>query len=193
MNAAKRIKHWRALLAIAVIGITAAAPEDDFIVADVWFERIGDGVAPRADLVVRQTERMRDILQVGYKLQLLLELRFLKRREWWFDEEIGNINWLGVLSYDAYSKRYLLSIDDNTRRFKSLAGAIQTATQLRAQPSSAPRFIAIFEQHDIYLNARFSMPVGNLPEPIQIDLLVDDEWDTGGVWITLPLRIEPQP
>lgn len=194
MNTAHFLGAWRAVAAGVAVSLAAvAAAEDDFAVVNVWFEKSAAGFAPRAELQIRQTERMQDILEVGYDLQLLLELRFLKRRDWWFDEELGNIDWRGVLSYDAYSKRHVLNVGGSTKQFRSLAAAVDAATRIRAQPSAAPRFTAIFEQDGVYLSARFSMPIDNLPEPIQIDLLVDDEWDTGGAWTTLPLTIQPAP
>lgn len=168
----------------------AARAADAFAVDRVWFEKGPDGYAARADLQAGQHELLEKILRGGYAAQFVFELNFYQRREWLPDPVVGDISWRGTLSYDALTQRYWLVAGSGKRRFTSLAAAMAEVTRLRASPNSDSGYIKILRRGDIYLRARFYLSTENLPEPVQIGLLIDRTSELDSGWQTMVVEVE---
>lgn len=162
---------------------------DGFAVRDIWFEKSDRGYAVRAEMAVRQEEPLDEILRGGYQVRLLFELVFVQRREWWLDKSVGDISWHGELSYDPLVNRYVLVTGETERRFSSLSRAVDKIEKLRAGAAADPEYIKLFSHGDIYVRARLRMLTTHLPQPIQIALLVNTDWDTSGDWVIFPLTV----
>lgn len=172
-------------------GAPAFAADDDaadFDVRGVWAIKKDGGYAVQADMILRHSEPIQELINGGYSANFRIEIRFLQSR-WYWDRVVGDITWNGELSYDVLLDRYILRAGDTARNYTSLESALNKITQLRAQASSVPGFVRIFEQDDVYLQARFRLEIDHLPQPVQISLLLSNEWDITGPWQVFPLII----
>lgn len=178
-----------AALAASIAPIAAAVAAEDFAVRDVWFVRVGAGYAVRAELSVREAGRLDSLLRGGYQVPLRFELNFIEKREWWLDRIVGDITWRGLISYDALLNRYALQVGARRNFYSSLDRLLKRVGNLRGAASAAPAYVKIFEQKNIYVEARLLLEEQSFPEPIRIALLLDDNWDATGVWRTFQLQV----
>lgn len=176
--------------AAAAACLAAAAAQEAFGVQQVWFARKDGGYAVRADLQVGQPDLVDKIARGGYPAEFVFELNFYQRRSWLPDPQVGDISWRGRLTYDALTRRYLLTGGDGRRQqFATLAAALEKVSRLRAGASRDSGYVKIISRDDVYIRARFYLATGSLPEPLQVGLLV--QGGTGGDWTTLPVERRP--
>lgn len=192
----------KALLAAALATAFLAAPPpparaaaDEFAVNRVWFDQKSDGDAIRADLRIGRRDLLQEILRGGYRLHLTFELRFIERRDWWYDRTIGTIAWDTTLSYDALTQRYLLHRADGTvQRYSDFRHMADQISRLRAGANADREYAALLRRSDAYLRARFYLRTNKLPAPMQINLFFTrSDWHGGDNWTTMPIDLRPAP
>ena len=181
------------LLATALLlgGVVASAQEEvrRFAIKDIWFQKKGDGYAVNADLQVGAPQLLDQMLRGGYPVELHFTLYFYQRQSWLPDPVVGDISWRGVLAYDALKSYISLTVGGREQRFASLAEAIAEVNDLRASASNDAEYIKLLERDDIYLRARFNLHTENLPLPLQIGGLVDNEWQVDSGWENFFLEV----
>lgn len=178
-----------ALLLCAHAALAAMASDGDFAISDVWLQKSADGYAVQADLAVADVEKLRAILKSGITLRMHLEMRFYRERNWWLDEDLGFITWDPSLSFDSLLSRYIVVSGGRKTGYDSLGAALARLGRLRARASDNPAFARLRELESVYIIAQFEADVGNLPAPMQVDLLTDDDWETSSGWRRFPLMV----
>ena len=78
------------------------------------------------------------------------------------------------ISYDSLLARYTFTSGKNRYEYRLLEEALKRAGQLRAAPDDVMERLAKAEK--VYVSALFELDIENMPQPIQVDLLTDDEW-----------------
>lgn len=178
-----------ALLLSAHVAAAAMAEGSGFSVGDVWLKQSPGGYAVQADLAVGDSDKLRALLKSGITLQMHLEMRFYRERNWWLDEDLGFITWDPSLSFDSLLSRYIVISGGRKTGYDSLGAALARLGRLRARASDNPAFSRLLALERVYIIAKFEMDIGNLPAPMQVDLLTDDDWDTSSGWRRFPLRV----
>ena len=180
MKLLRRFVYAFALLLCAQVQVQALAGDDggDFVVRDVWLQKTDGGYAVQADLAVADSKKLRAILKSGVQLQMRFEMRFLRERNWWLDEDLGFVTWEPVLSFDSLLSRYIVASGGRKTGYDSLSAALARLGRLRARSSGNPGFARLRELAGAYIIAQFEADIGNLSVPMQVDLLTDGDWDT---------------
>ena len=173
-------------LVLLVLPTTISAAED-FTVQDVWLFNSERGYAVQADLTIKKTEKLRDLLHGGFDVCLKFELNFIQERNWWPDKTLVNIVWAPKISYDSLLARYTFTSGKNRYEYRLLEEALKRAGQLRAAPDDVMERLAKAEK--VYVSALFELDIENMPQPIQVDLLTDDEWEISSGWKRFPIKI----
>lgn len=178
------------LLCAALAGAAMAQIEGGgFAVRDVWLQKTDDGYAVQADLSVADSDKLRAILKSGITLHMHLEMRFLRERRWWLDEDLGFVTWEPALSFDSLLSRYIVISGGRKTGYDSLSAALARLGRLRARSSDNPGFARMRELRGVYIIARFEADIGNLSLPMQVDLLTDDDWETSSGWRRFVLQV----
>ncbi|MGI9337484.1 MAG: DUF4390 domain-containing protein [Gammaproteobacteria bacterium] len=179
-----------ALLLCAPFAAAAAGDDGgDFAVRDVWLQKTPEGYAVQADLAVADSQKLRAILKSGITLRMHLEMRFLRERNWWLDEDLGFVTWEPSLSFDSLLSRYVVVSGGRKTGYDSLSAALGRLGRLRARSSDNPGFARMRELKGVYIIAQFEADIGNLSAPMQVDLLTDDGWDTSSGWRRFVLQV----
>ncbi len=186
MRAAKLFLRGALLFAL-LFGGTARA--EDFEVRDVWLQRTETGYAVQADLALADSKKLRGILASGAPLRMSFEVRFVRERNWWPDEDLGFVAWEPSLSFDSLLSRYVVTSGERKTEYDSLSAALARLGRLRSKPSDNPGFARLSETPRIYVIARFEAEISHLSAPMQVDLLTDEEWESSSGWRRFPLRV----
>ena len=175
--------------AALLFAANANATEEDFSVRDVWLQKTESGYAVQADLAIADSEKLRGILQSGVPLQMRFEMRFIRERNWWPDEDLGFVTWEPSLAFDSLLSRYIVESGERKTEYDSLSAALGRLGRLRAKTSGNRAFDRLRELQGVYIIAQFEANISNLSGPMQVDLLTDDEWDISSGWKRFPLQV----
>lgn len=182
-----------ALLAAVLVASAAPSHADDLMVDDIWFVQRDAGYSIYADLRLDNTQPIENLVQGGYAASFLFEVQFIQKR-WYWDRIIGDITWTGSLTYDSLLDRYIVQEDQTQnqtqKQFANLDDALSEILQIRSKPSRDPAFERLFDSDNIYLQARFLLLLDGLPQPVQIALLLSNEFDSVGSWTAFELTIK---
>lgn len=169
---------------------SAAAQDGNGIsVNELWFEKSERGYALRARMNAASEQLAHSLLQSGYVLKWRFEMRFMQRRDWFPDREIGDISWTPEILYDSLLDRYTFSAGGAPEEYGSLSAALQRAGFLRAAPQKNSQLEEIFNRSGIYFIARYEILIDHLPQPLQVSLLTGDaEINSGWQWFDSEVR-----
>ncbi len=168
--------------------MTSAAAEEDFAIRDVWVFHSDRGYAVQADLTVKKTKKLQEILKSGININLKFELHFIQQNDWWLDKTLVDIVWMPTISYDSLLKRYVFANGDDRYEHHQLEKVLERVGRLRSKPDDLiARVVAV---ENISISAIFEIEIKSLPQPIQVDLLTSNEWDISSGWkfFSLDLR-----
>ncbi|MDM5147552.1 DUF4390 domain-containing protein [Candidatus Persebacteraceae bacterium Df01] len=176
------------LFAIALMVLSLPARAGEFSVRDMWFQRSDQGLSLQADLSAGPSTLLQQLLKSGYTLQFVFEMRFMKKRNWLPDKELGDITWQPEISYDSLLGRYTFKVGERSEEIDSLAEVLLRAGKLRASPSYSEGLARIVTVPDVYLLTRYDLLLENLPQPLQVSLLTDD-WPIFSGWKTFAIEV----
>lgn len=178
----------------AARGDAARAQErepESFAVREIWFSAAGPGRFLNAEMRAPESRPLRQALEGGLEIEFSLQVVVNRRRWWWLDQHVADINWRAALSYDSILRRYRLAAADGFRReYRTLRDALDRMGVLRGWPIS-PELAPILEDPNAYVLARLEVDVARLPQPVKILLLTDDAWDFDSGWTRLPMVFSP--
>lgn len=185
--APRRLAAIAAACAMLASAPSAAQESQGFAVYAAWFDRSLEGVALRADLSAGREDLMRQLLHSGFAVRLSFEARLRRARDWLPDRRVGEFFWNPEITYDSLLDRYTFRAGDAPpEEFDSLSAALARASRLRSIPSDSPDLIAALAQSGLYLDARYGMDIGHLPQLLQVSLLAGD-WNIDSGWRRLRL------
>ena len=136
-RAGKRTAWMLALLCLSLLPATAA---EKFAVHAVWFKETDGAYALRASLSAGPDDLIRQLLQGGYAVKMLFDLRFMLKRKWLPDREIGDISWSPEILYDSLLNRYTFRVKKAEEIFNTLPEVLARAGTLTSGTSA--QFVA---------------------------------------------------
>jgi len=187
-----RLPAWSAILAALVLclGLSAPAQGDDrepFAIEDVTVD-LEDGVY-RLDARIRYRlpDGVREAVTNGVPIVLEVDIDLLRRRGWWWDEQVAGLLQRYRLRYHALTRQYTVT-NLNTeaqRTFPTLGSALQALGRLQGLPAFDASLLR--EGGDYRLRMQARLNVDELPLPLRVRGYLFSDWRPESPWRTWPL------
>lgn len=171
---------WCAVLAAPV------AQADGIEVKAADLRLVEDVYQLNADFDVNVPRALEDALQRGITLSFVVEFALKLPRWYWFDEEIAGVKQTTKLSFNALTRQYLVQANSAHKYFNTLSEAKGELKSIRDWQVIDR---ALVKKKASYLaSLRMRLDTGQLPKPVQIDVLGSREWNLASDWYTWVLN-----
>jgi hypothetical protein len=147
------------------------------------------GWAVNAEFDVELGARLIDAVGKGVPLYFRFEVQIKRKRWYWIDEHLAGrvVNYR--LSYHALTRQYRLAVGSLYQNFDTLDDALTALGHVRrlhvADAGTLP------QGESLVAAVRLSLDQNQLPKPLQIDALANDDWRVDAR--TLSWQFVPQP
>lgn len=187
-------RSWRldglGLLLCASLGGLAAVPaRAEGLVPEVGrlkVERIGDGLVLAANVAFELPASVEDALRKGVPVFFVLEAEVYRERWYWLDRKVGAALRQLRLMYQPLTQRWRLGVTNGpatgpapaaylNRHFDTLDEALTAIRNITGWRIAETADI----EHDVRhrIEFRFRLDVSQLPRPLQIGVLGQDDWN----------------
>ncbi|WP_126447121.1 DUF4390 domain-containing protein [Sulfuricystis multivorans] len=132
------------------------------------------GWAVNAEFDVEIGARLIDAVGKGVPLHFRFEVQIKRKRWYWIDEHLAGrvVNYR--LSYHALTRQYRLAVGSLYQNFATLEAALAALGHIRrlhiADAGALP------QGETLIAAVRLSLDQSQLPKPLQIDALANDDW-----------------
>lgn len=147
------------------------------------------GWAVNAEFDVELGARLVDAVGKGVPLHFRFEVQIKRKRWYWIDEHLAGrvVNYR--LSYQTLTRQYRLAVGSLYQNFDTLEAALTALGHIRrlhvADAGTLP------QGESLVAAVRLSLDQNQLPKPLQIDALANDDWRVDAR--TLSWQFVPQP
>ncbi len=180
-------------LMVLVAGAAVAAPAAE--IPDLRVERTPEGLLMSAQVRFELPSAAEEALQKGIPLIFVAEATLTRDRWYWYDKEVARASRHLRLSYQPLTRRWRLLV--SSAPIGNAGLALGQGFDSRDEAMAAVQRIShwkIAESQDVEPDARqsvilrFRLDVSQLPRPLQIGLVGQDEWNISA---TRSLRLAP--
>ncbi len=180
-------------LMVLVAGAALAAPAAE--IPDLRVERTPEGLLMSAQVRFELPSAAEEALQKGIPLIFVAEAALTRDRWYWYDKEVARASRHLRLSYQPLTRRWRLLV--SSAPIGNAGLALGQGFDSRDEAMAAVQRISgwkIAEAQDVEADARhgislrFRLDVSQLPRPLQIGLVGQDEWNISA---TRSLRLAP--
>ena len=178
---------WLSLVP-AVLPLSAQAAEGiEFVEASL--ESTDDGYRLSSSFSVELTRSVEDALSRGVPLYFILQTQITRSRWYWFDEVAATSTRKIRLSYNVLTQQYRASIDGSLHRnFSKLDDMLSLLRRPGRWIIAEPGALARGGSYTVSL--QLSLDVAELPKPIQVSAMGNDDWRMSSGWIRFGYRAE---
>jgi hypothetical protein len=178
----------RILLAALLLSLTVCAHAGGISAGKAELRRMDDGYQPVADFSVVTSPVVEQALTHGVSLYFTAEFTLVRHRWYWLDEVVAQDEQTVRLSYNALTRQYRISRGALYQNFASLDDALRILGHqvfdrlpaLSLKPGA--RYIA---------SVRMRLDPAQLPKPLQINALVNTDWELDSDWRSWDVSTEP--
>jgi len=118
-------------------------------------------------------------LTLGVPLYFITEFTLIRPRWYWLDEVIATNEQTAKLSYNKLTRQYRIKRGSLYQNFSSLGDALRIISHQTAAPIDA----TLLSQKVDYIAAiRMHLDVTQLPKPLQVNALANQDWDFDSNW-----------
>lgn len=171
--------------------LPVAAQADGITVhkADAYFSDSGYQLS--ADFDVGLNSVVEQALSQGVPLYFVSEFSLTRPRWYWLDETVAQSEQAVKLSYNSLTGQYRITRGSLFQNFASLDAAINTIRRQSAEPIGAGQleegksFLAekLLKKDSGYIAAaRMRLDVSQLPKPLQVNALTNNDWNLDSGW-----------
>jgi hypothetical protein len=159
----------------------AGAP---FGVRSAYLQLIDGVYLLSARLSVPVDEGLRAVLKDGVAVRLGLELKVIRQRSYWMDEEVAALTQNYQLRYHAVSDRYLVRNLNGGEQltFPTLEDALRELAQIRHLPALDQALVRKDRQYEATLRA--TLEVGEVPAALRWLMFWADDGRRASEWYT---------
>jgi hypothetical protein len=149
------------------------------------------GWAVDAAFDVQLGARLVDALSKGVPLNFRFEVQIKRKRWYWIDEHLAGrvVNYR--LSFQALTRQYRLAVGSLYQNFDSLDAALAALGRIRGLHVAEAAQLPLGEP--LIASVRLSLDQSQLPKPLQIDALANDEWKVAARTLTWQFTLPPEP
>lgn len=135
------------------------------------------------------SQQMVEALHRGVKITVVLDLEFLRKREYWWDERVTALQQRYELRFHALSQQYILSNLNSgvQHNFPGLNAALAVMGTVVGVPVLDRHLLEEGERYWVRLRAR--VDVDALPIPLRLRSLVSSSWDLESEWFSWELAL----
>jgi len=133
-----------------------------------------------ADLDFTLNSQLRDAAMRGVALSFTADLSVTQPRWWWFDRAVVQTMRTWRVTYNALTRQWRISVDENAWPVASLEEAMQEVRQIRAWRVADA---SLFEPGVNYEGAlRLRLDTSQLARPLQVNALNSSSWSVETPW-----------
>lgn len=124
-------------------------------------------------------------LHRGIALYFVCSFRLQRKRWYWFDKDLSDIELVQRISSSPLSRTYRLSRGGLSQTFDSLDQALSVVKHIREWPV----INLSFEQdlNDLDAEVRMRLDASRLPKPLQVTIGGNSDWNLDSDWISVSL------
>lgn len=172
------------LIILSILLFSATVMADGIVVRKAEIRMADEGYQLAASFDIRLTLLIEQALTHGISLSFISEFTLTRSRWYWFDEVESKTEQSIKLSYNALTQQYRLKRGDIFQNFSSLDEALKALGNQSSQIFPAE----LFNKSNGYIGsllkvnpkytafARMRLDVSQLPKPLQVNALTNDEW-----------------
>lgn len=159
----------------------------EFIDANI--EASDEGYRLSSSFSVELSRTLEEALMRGVPLYFTLQVQVSRPRWYWFDEVAIKSTRTFRLSYNLLTERYRVSIDGNLHRNFS---RLDDMMALLRRPGRWVIADSNVLQRDAVYNVavQLGLDIGQLPKPIQVSAISNNEWRLSSGWSYFTYRAE---
>jgi hypothetical protein len=189
---------WAALLIICLTPMLASA--DGIVVRKAEIRLADDGYQLAANFDIKLTFMVEQALTHGITLNFLSEFTLTRSRWYWFNQVSSKTEETTKLSYSALTQQYRLKRGTLFQNFASLEDALRAlgnqysnsipAELLNRNNGYIASLLTVQPKYTAF--ARMKLDISQLPKPLQVSALTNDEWrldSEGYSWLLTPAEI----
>jgi len=184
----------RFIAALLVLWLGISAAYADGIAVQKAEARYSDGSYQlAADFDIHLNFAVEQALAQGVSLYFISEFTLTRPRWYWLDEEVAQSQQLTKLSYNTLTRQYRITLGSLFQNFANLDAALRVI----GHQSAAPIKASVFKGDGGYIDmatkllkgdgnyiaaARMRLDTAQLPRPLQVNALTDNDWNLDSDW-----------
>jgi Domain of unknown function (DUF4390) len=189
-GAAQRVLA-RALLAILLLaGCVPAAVAGEIVAQRVELRGTDENLQPVADFSITLNPLVEQALTHGVPLYFTGEFSLIHHRWYWLNDVASQSETTVRLSYNALTRQYRVSYGAIYQNFNELGDALRLLGHQAFESFPAASLRAGV---NYVLSARMHLELGQLPKPLQINALVNTDWEMDSGWRSWNLNLASAP
>ena len=170
-----------AALLVLCAGLAAAPARGDGIdVKRAALISAEDGTYLEADFDIALTPALEDVLNKGVPLYFTLDFELIRRRWYWFNENIANARQQYRVSYNALTRQYRVGARTLHQNFATLAETLGFISRARLRILAEPGTLGPGNSYTAAVRLR--LDTSQLPRPFQISAVGSRDWSVGSEW-----------
>ncbi len=171
-----------ALIVVLVGGNPVARAADSIDVTSVVIEPVpdSDDWLLSADFYLPVPTRVKETLELGVPLYYVVEFELTRSRWWWRDQRVAQASQAYRLSYHPITRRYRLTRSGYSQEYIAIAEAMASLARIRGWLVLNDTPLQSGTTYDAALRMRLDS--SQLPGPLQIDVLNNQDWKLDAPW-----------
>ncbi len=177
---------WCSLLAVLAITLLlpAAATAEGIAVRKAEIRMTEEGYQLAANFDIRLSFLVEQALTHGITLNFVSEFSLTRSRWYWLDEVASKTEQTTKLSYSALTRQFRIKRGNLFQNFANLEDALRVLGNQSSSPipagllnMSSGYIASLLSSNPNYTAyARMRLDVSQLPKPLQVNALTNDEW-----------------
>ena len=155
-----------------------AARADGIEVRKAAVTATDDGYLLEAEMDVRLTPALDDVLHKGVPLYFILEFELIRSRWYWTNEKMATLRQQQRLAYNTLTRQYRVGVGALYQNFSSLKEALDTMSRIRRRQDIEPG--ALRKDTAYAAMIRLRLDATQLPKPFQLH--TGRDWDIASDW-----------
>lgn len=177
----------RKLLALLAILLAMPLHASDFFITGISTRLQENVYLLDAHVDYRFSEEALEALDNGVPLTFQLSIEIERKRKWWLDAEVANLQQRYRLQFHPLSHQYLLQNLNSGAfyAFQSLSAALDAMGTLHDFPLLDVQLIEKDEKYEVLLHAE--LDIESLPSPLRPLAYISPAWRLNSDWYTWSL------
>jgi hypothetical protein len=184
----KGVRLWFATLLLGAFIPAALASGSGLTVEKAELRRTGESYQPVADFTVTLNPVVEQALTHGVALYFTAEFTLLRHRWYWLDEVVAQDEQTVRLSYNALTRQYRITHGSLFQNFNNLDDALHTLGHQSFEQFAA---LSLKPGAGYVASVRMRLDPTQLPKPLQINALVNTDWEMDSGWHRWEVNLTP--
>lgn len=170
---------------LAAVPSVARTADNDVALMQAEVTRHSDGFYLSAVWEFDLANTLIESLHRGIALYFVCNFRLQKKRWYWFDKDVSDIELVQRISFSPLSRTYRLSRGGLSQTFDSFDQAISIVKHVREWHVLDP--VSDDDLEDFEAEIRMHLDSSRLPKPLQVTIGGNSDWNLDSDWLTVSL------